>query len=154
MPPSYQLREATVAEAPLINSFRQAMFVDMGDEPGPNLDAVGERYLPWLTKRMESGEFRAWVIEYSGEAIACTGLWFKDSQPGPRNLVGRVGYIINVYTRPEHRRRGLARMLVDAAVAASRAEGLTVAELHASDEGRPLYESMGFRATNEMRLPL
>jgi len=26
--------------------------------------------------------------------------------------------------------------------------------LHASDEGRPLYESIGFDATNEMRLDL
>jgi hypothetical protein len=26
--------------------------------------------------------------------------------------------------------------------------------LHASDEGRPLYESLGFRPTNEMRLKL
>ena len=25
---------------------------------------------------------------------------------------------------------------------------------HASDEGRPLYESLGFRQTNEMRLVL
>jgi len=26
--------------------------------------------------------------------------------------------------------------------------------LHASDKGRPLYESLGFEATNEMRLKL
>jgi len=33
-------------------------------------------------------------------------------------------------------------------------EGYAVVFLHASDAGRPLYEELGFRATNEMRLRL
>jgi hypothetical protein len=32
--------------------------------------------------------------------------------------------------------------------------GLVAVFLHASDEGRPLYESLGFKATNEMVLRL
>ena len=31
-------------------------------------------------------------------------------------------------------------------------EGVETVILHASDEGRPLYERLGFEATNEMRL--
>jgi len=31
-------------------------------------------------------------------------------------------------------------------------QGLRSVNLHASDEGRPLYERLGFESTNEMRL--
>ena len=33
-----------------------------------------------------------------------------------------------------------------------RERGIAIATLHASDEGRPLYEAMGFKQTNEMRI--
>ncbi len=48
----------------------------------------------------------------------------------------------------------LARRIVETAVEACRARGLKRVMLHASDAGRPLYESLGFRQTNEMRLVL
>ena len=35
-----------------------------------------------------------------------------------------------------------------------RAEGFNSVNLHASVDGRPLYEQLGFEATNEMRLGL
>jgi GNAT superfamily N-acetyltransferase len=150
----YRIREATTADAEVVNAFRQAMFLDMGEQPGPELDAVGERYLPWLRERLNDGRFRAWLAEVDGEPVASTGLWFKEVQPSPRNPLTQVGYIINVYTKQEHRRRGLARRLVQAGVDASKAAGFSVVELHASDDGRPLYASMGFVQTNEMRLRL
>ena len=35
-----------------------------------------------------------------------------------------------------------------------RTEGFESVNLHASADGRPLYEQLGFEATNEMRLSL
>ena len=62
--------------------------------------------------------------------------------------------MLNVYTNPEHRGRGLARMLMEHILGWARAQGFATVELHASDEGRPLYEKLGFGQTNEMRLVL
>ena len=59
-----------------------------------------------------------------------------------------------MYTDPAHRRRGLARRLMETMIAWARAEGHATLYLHASDEGRGLYESLGFAPTNEMRLVL
>jgi ribosomal protein S18 acetylase RimI-like enzyme len=64
------------------------------------------------------------------------------------------GYIFNVYTNPEHRRKGLGRMVVQAALDWSAAKGIHYVSLHASDFGKSLYESMGFKPTNEMRIVL
>ena len=59
-----------------------------------------------------------------------------------------------MYTEPEHRRRGLARMIMMALLELCRESGWAVVHLHASSDGRPLYESLGFQAANEMILKL
>jgi GNAT superfamily N-acetyltransferase len=59
-----------------------------------------------------------------------------------------------VYTEPQFRRRGLARRLIEAALEWCRENKIDVVILHASPEGRALYESLGFQASNEMRINL
>ena len=65
-----------------------------------------------------------------------------------------MGFVYNVYTEPAHRRRGVARALLDVLHDWALARGLGAIGLHASAAGRPLYETLGYRPTNEMRLDL
>jgi GNAT superfamily N-acetyltransferase len=66
----------------------------------------------------------------------------------------RRATILNVYTDPEYRRRGIARLLMETMIDWCKREGLARVNLHASDAGRHLYESLGFEPSNEMRLKL
>jgi GNAT superfamily N-acetyltransferase len=66
----------------------------------------------------------------------------------------RRAYILNVYTEPGYRGRGIARQVVSAIGEWCRQEGFCSVALHASSMGRPIYEAMGFKPTNEMRLEL
>ncbi len=59
--------------------------------------------------------------------------------------------MLNVFTEPAWRRRGLAELLMRHILDWARQERLDRLVLHASDDGRPLYERLGFAATNEMR---
>lgn len=70
----------------------------------------------------------------------------------PRDPCTERAVILNVYTEPEFRRRGVARQVMTAILEWTKAYGLRAANLHAGDEGRSLYEKLGFEATNEMRL--
>ena len=64
------------------------------------------------------------------------------------------GLVVSMWTEPSHRRRGLGNRVMDAILQWCRARGIRRLTLHASTEGRPLYERFGFRPTNEMRLEL
>lgn len=56
----------------------------------------------------------------------------------------RLAWIGMVLTRPEYRRQGLARQLMEDAMATAERSGVRTLKLDATDEGRPLYESLGF----------
>ena len=76
----------------------------------------------------------------------------RPNEVGTALTVGSEGIVLNVYTELAWRRRGVAELLMRELLAWSRVRGLARLVLHASTEGRPLYEKLGFVATNEMRL--
>ncbi len=93
---------------------------------------------------MEEGSARSWLVEVEGEAVACGTLALFVRPPYPGNLAGREAYLLNMYTLPAWRKRGMASALLDAMAAYAREQQLGKLWLHASDQGRALYERFGF----------
>lgn len=56
---------------------------------------------------------------------------------------------MNVYTRSEYRRQGIARKMVEMLIEKTWEKGATEISLDATAMGRPLYESMGFTDSTE-----
>jgi ribosomal protein S18 acetylase RimI-like enzyme len=150
----YSLRRATSNDLDIIVAHRRAMFVDMGYRDETALDSMATKCYSWLLTKMNRGQYLAWLATApDGSVVAGTGLWLMDWPPhmvgnGPR------GNILNVYTEVKFRRRGLAGELVKGALDWCRSNQVDVVVLHASHDGRRLYESMGFSGTNEMRIQL
>ncbi len=150
--PEWNIRPARVEDIPVLVQFRSAMFADMGyvDEAGHA--AMSAAALLYLQRAVPAGEYRSWVAESGGQVIASGAYTYRQVAPSPVNLTGRQAYILSVYTLPEWRRQGIARAIMAALLQAIRAEGIPAAYLTASDEGRPLYASLGFEEFREMRL--
>lgn len=83
------------------------------------------------------------------KAVACATLCFRRCIPTPGHPTGMRAHLMNVYTAPAYRRRGLARRLLATLQAMAAGRGVTEITLDATDEGRRLYESMGYRASDE-----
>ncbi|MFZ0745580.1 MAG: GNAT family N-acetyltransferase [Terracidiphilus sp.] len=146
-----ETREAAAADAKLITAHRRAMFADARDAEQPVLDAMSQRFEPWVTRMLNRAIYAGWVTCDGERAVASAGLMFLDWAPHPLDPVGEYrAYLLNVWVEPEYRRRGLARALVELCLAEARRRNVRVVALHASDAGRPVYEEMGFKATNEM----
>lgn len=61
---------------------------------------------------------------------------------------------MNMYTRPEYRRRGIASLMLECLMKEIRSRGITKVTLEATDAGRPLYEKYGFISMkDEMEYP-
>jgi GNAT superfamily N-acetyltransferase len=151
----YSIRLATLEDAGIIAGHRHRMFLDIGKHDPQKLAAMTNAYRPWLQSKMATREYLGWLaMTADGSVAAGLGLWLMDWPPHVIGSGLRRGNIINVYTEAAHRRRGLARLLLNTALNWCRANRVDVVILHASKEGRHLYESAGFEPTNEMRLVL
>lgn len=154
LPEGFTIRRATAGDIDTLVAHRRAMFVDMGYNDEAVLDSMAAKCHPWLLARIERNEYLAWlVVSPENTVIAGAGLWLMDWLP---HMIGTIprGNIVNVYTEPGFRRRGLAAELMRTVMEWCRASGVDVIVLHASPEGRRLYESLGFASTNEMRINL
>jgi GNAT superfamily N-acetyltransferase len=108
-----------------------------------------------IERGLADGSYRGWLAETAaGEVVAGGGVIFLGFHCNPGDPRPERAWVVNVFTEPAHRRQGLARLLMAAILAWSREAGLRNLYLHASAEGRGLYESLGFAPTNEMRLSL
>ena len=153
-----RVRVATVADAAILARHRAEMFRDMGQLTAHNEHELTTASESFFRETLASGEYVAWLAVTSDAAarvIAGAGIWLRPMLPRPAAdgiIEGREALIANVYTEPGWRRRGLAALLMRHALDYTRDHHIARVLLHASSDGRPLYESMGFVSTNEMRL--
>ncbi|MDX7899674.1 GNAT family N-acetyltransferase [Aeromonas media] len=139
------VREALAADIPALVHLRMALFCEVGELARPDEDpALWQATLTYFTRAQEEGSARSWLVEVDGEAVTCGTLALFVRPPYPGNLAGREAYLLNMYTRPAWRKRGMASILLDAMAAHAREQRLGKLWLHASDQGRPLYERLGF----------
>jgi len=147
-------REATAADIPEILRQRRGMYEDMNYTDAAALQAMAKFTADYLATAMTEGSFRAWLACETDHAVAGGAVVISPWPAHPYDLECRRATILNVYTDRAHRRRGLARALMQTMIDWCRREGFARVTLHASDDGRHLYESLGFENSNEMRLKL
>lgn len=92
--------------------------------------------------------------EDEGQIAACAWLLLVEKPPSPRFPHGHTGVLFNVFTKPECRRQGLAKRVMERLIEDARARALDVIELHATEDGYPLYRSLGFEDDRYTHVPM
>ncbi len=90
------------------------------------------------------------VLAMDGDiVIGCASMSFIRIMPTFDHPTGKRAHLMNVYTRYEYRRQGIARKMVERLIEETWKRGATEISLDATESGRPLYESMGFTDSTE-----
>ena len=148
------MREARPEELAIVIRHRRRMYEDMGHTDPVQLEELERASTQFFGHHFAAGTYRGWFVEIEGLVVAGGGILILPFQPQMYNTRPERPWIVNMFTEPEHRRQGLARRLLEEMVAWCRRESYSLVSLHASDEGRFVYTTMGFRPSNEMRLAL
>ncbi len=145
------IRRATEADAATIARQRRFMFADGGQYSDVDLTEMETRYQTWVAAKLAAGEYLGWLAENDqGEPVSGVGLWLREWPPILNNPTGKQGYLENVYTLPEYRRRGLARQLMCVLLDwVQTSQAVYEIELHPTPLARPLYASLGFESDSE-----
>lgn len=97
-----------------------------------------------------SDEMHIAYLIFDGSVFVGTGgISFYRVMPTFHNPTGNKAYIMNMYTNPIYRRKGIAYQTLDLLVLAAKKKGITTILLEATDMGRPLYEKYGFIKMND-----
>jgi GNAT superfamily N-acetyltransferase len=156
---TYRIRLADVSDADVIAGHRVAMFREMGEIEHPDdIAALVSATRHRLIEQIASGEYLGWLAEDGSTVVGGAGVLIHQYYPSPQNLRGRpTAYVLNVYTDPAHRKQGVASRLMETITQWCVEQDIPRVSLHTSDEGRRLYEQLGFLPSNEMwiavRLP-
>jgi GNAT superfamily N-acetyltransferase len=155
MPDTFTIRRATLDDAAEILLHRRSMFTEMGVGTPAEMDAMEAGFEPWLRQKMAEGCYLGWIaMAENGEVAAGAGLWLMEWPPTVIESNARRAYMLNVYTHHPYRKRGLAHTLTQTIIDWCKTNGYHLLVLHASEAGRPIYESMSFELSNEMKLRL
>lgn len=78
------------------------------------------------------------------DIVSCAFLLIVEKPMSPSFITGKTGTVLNVYTKPEYRKKGYAKKLVTMMLKDAKAEDLSVIELKAKEDGYSLYKSVCF----------
>lgn len=144
---------AVLSDIPELTALRLFYLAeDLGEIAEADAAAIREALPRYFCAHLDRDLF-AYVVRDGGRLAACALLLVTEKPMSPRFLNGKTGTVLNVYTRPDCRRRGCGRAVMEKLLAEAAEMGLCTVELKATDEGVPLYRAVGFTdSTSEYRL--
>ena len=142
-----QIRIATKEDIDLLMSSRLEMLKVVNDLPSDY--QYDEVIVNESRDYFLNGDHVTVLAIDNGEVIGCASMSFMRIMPTFSHPTGRRAHLMNVYTRNEYRRQGIARKMVEILIDETWKRGATEISLDATTMGRPLYESLGFKASTE-----
>lgn len=117
------------------------------------MEEVEKQSLRYYQKALADGSHTAYLVFDGDRVVGTGGVSFFQVMLTYQNPSGRKAYIMNMYTDPEYRRKGIGYRTLDLLVAEAKNRGITAISLEATAMGRPLYEKYGFvKMEHEMEL--
>lgn len=138
---------ATKADIDMLMDIRLEMLRKVNDLPddfdfSEELIANSKRYF-------REGDQTTSIALENGHVVACASMSYIEMMPTFSHPTGNRAHLMNVYTNASYRRQGIARELVQILIDEAKRKGVTEISLDATDLGRPLYEALGFCASDE-----
>jgi hypothetical protein len=115
-----------------------------GEQPPEKIDELKDQLKNYFLKSIENYTSISCIAK-AGDEIAGIGSVAIREQPGNfKNLSGKWGYIMNMYTVPEFRRRGICRGILNSLIDHVSKMAITAFELHSTKAGEFVYLQNGF----------
>ncbi|OPX25677.1 MAG: hypothetical protein B1H06_07035 [Candidatus Cloacimonas sp. 4484_143] len=138
-------RTATVEDVKILIDYRIQFLKEIGQKFNSKLDAELRCNLQeYFAVNIKAKKFVALIAEIQGKPVGFGGMVIR-SQPGNFQVPqGRTGYILNMYTVAEYRRKGIGKEILKLLLNEGNKLNLDRIDLEATEMGEPLYRNLGF----------
>ncbi|HXS37811.1 MAG TPA: GNAT family N-acetyltransferase [Flavipsychrobacter sp.] len=125
-----------------------------GRQTQEKIDALIKHLHQYYNIAIPAETFAGWMAWVNEKAVGVGALVVRE-QPGQFDWPeGRLGYVLNMYTVPEYRKRGICSTILQELINYAKDTGLSRLELHAAPDGEPVYRKYGFEEWKEPFLML
>ena len=136
--------KATIEDIGVLTDLRIAYLnEDLGVISNENLELM-QASLPSYYEKHLNKDLMAYVARDEMDIVSCAFLLIVEKPMSPSFITGKTGTVLNVYTKPDYRKKGYAKKLITTMLEDAKAEGLSIIELKATEDGYSLYKSVGF----------
>lgn len=136
--------KAALSDIPALTDLRIAYLQeDLGAIAKDDLHSI-RAALPVYFEKHLNNDLMAYVAREAGAIVSCAFLLIVEKPMSPAFITGKTATVLNVYTLPEHRRKGYAKKLMTMLLEDAKALEVSTVELKATEDGYPLYRSLGF----------
>ena len=139
-----RIEKAGFADADALTALRlEYLTEDNGSLEHRVIETIRNNLPGYIREHLKKDLF-AYVIRENDTIVSCAFLLIVIKPMSPAFIHGKTATVLNVYTLPAYRRRGYARMLMNAVIADAKESNIDVIELKATEDGYDLYRSVGF----------
>ena len=150
-----EIRRAGLEDLELLMAWRMRVLREVfslhDGQPAGALEAENRRY---YQEAVPAGLHIPCFAHMGGEIVGCGGLCLSREMPSPDNPTGKCAYLMNIYTKPQFRKRGVGEAIIKWLVAQATKCGISKIYLETSEAGKRLYTKFGFiPMLDMMKLP-
>lgn len=139
-----RIEKAGFADVDALTTLRlEYLIEDNGSLEHSDAEMIRNNLPGYIREHLKKDLF-AYVIREDDTIVSCAFLLIVMKPMSPAFINGKTATVLNVYTLPAYRRRGYARMLMNAMIADAKELNIDVIELKATEDGYDLYRSVGF----------
>jgi ribosomal protein S18 acetylase RimI-like enzyme len=139
-----RIEKAGFADVDALTTLRlEYLIEDNGSLEHSDAEMIRNNLPGYIREHLKKDLF-AYVIREDDTIVSCAFLLIVMKPMSPAFINGKTATVLNVYTLPAYRRRGYARMLMNAMIADAKELNIDVIELKATADGYDLYRSVGF----------
>lgn len=149
-------RRANINDVESLVDFRVRLLNELYGHPENDETKILRRSLrKYFCEAIPCSSFVAWLAECDGKIVGTSGMvvWQMPARYGGLES-GKLGYVLNMYTVPEARGKGICTRLLNELIREAKSLGLKYLHLHASEEGMSIYRKAGFSEPNQKELGL
>jgi len=140
-----KIRKIKLTDVPMLVDYRLKYLAELqGEKAVQNIEVTRNGLNNYFTGAIKQNRFFAFAAEIDGVVVSFGGMVVKEI-PGDFSCVTyREGDILNMYTVPAARRRGIAQLILNALLKEAVMLGISKVALHTSNDGEHLYRKNSF----------
>lgn len=138
-------RKLTEIDKELFVKLRMAYLTDEHTINEPEKKQIENNLKSYFDEHIFKNDFIGMVCEYNGEVISAAYLIISERPSNPNFINGKTGTLINVYTYPEYRKKGIAAKLIKEIINEAKKADISMINLQATNNGYNVYKKLGFK---------